>query len=232
MPNKKKKKSLLPKELIHIPNADKKFHEEWDDNDDPLDFPHPVRILLASGGKPNLRKTNTLKNIIVRQQPPFEKIYLLHCGGAVTKEYDEFNAECLSEVPEPYDEELFDPDTKTLLVLEDLNYGGMNRRDKGLLNRLYGYTSTHQNLSIMATSQGFFDIPPSIRRMSNVLIIWKPKDMDHLETLRRRVDMTKKDWNHIFEQYCHEPFDSIWIDDTKNSPHKLRLNGYKSINLF
>ncbi len=224
-----KSKSKLPKELIYIPNADKNFHEKWEAGDDLLDFPHPVRILLASGGRPNLRKTNTLKNIVVRQSPQFEKIYLIHCGGKITKEYEDFNVELLDEIPEPYDEEIFDPMKKTLLILEDLNFKSMNRIQNKKIDRIFGYTSTHQNLSIMTTSQGFFAIPHMVRLMSNVLVLWRSADLDSMETIRRRVDMTREDWNYILNNFLKKPYDSLWIDNTKNSPAPLRLNGYQII---
>ena len=229
---KKKPKSQLPKELIYIPNADKHFHEEWQDGDDALDFPHPFSCLLASGGKPNLRKTNTAKNIIVRQSPPFEKILLIHCGGRVTKEWGDFNAELLEEIPHPYDDEIFDPKVKTLLILEDLNFpDGFNEESRKRIDRIYGYTSTHQNLSIICTAQGFFSIPHMIRLMSNVIIVWKTQDMDSLETIRRRVDMKRPDWLYMFNNFIKKKHDSLWIDNTKNTPYPLRVNGYQIIKI-
>ena len=232
MPKRKpKKRPTLPKELLYIPNKDKEFHESWQTTDDLLDFPHPVRILLASGGKPNLRKTNTLKNILVRQNPPFEKIYLIHCGGKVTEEYEDFNVELLTEIPTPYDKEIFDPLKKTLLILEDLNFKSMGKQEMKNIDRIYGYTSTHQNLSIYTTSQGFFAIPHMVRLMSNVLILWRSADLDSMEIIRRRVDMTRDDWYYILNNYLKEPFDSLWIDNTKDSPAPLRINGYDIVKI-
>ena len=217
--------------MIDIPNQDKAFHESWEEGDDPLDFPHPFRILLASGGRPNRRKTNTIKNIIVRQQPPFEKIYLIHCGGKVTKEYEDFNVELLEDIPAPYDEEIFDPEVKTLLVLEDLNFKSFNKIQRKNIDRIYGYTSTHQNCSILCTSQGFFSIPVMIRKMSNVIIVWKTQDMDSLETIRRRCDIKKEDWYHIFNNFIKEDWDSLWIDNTKDTKYPLRVNGYSVVKI-
>lgn len=234
MPRKKKKKQQkkkLPQELLFIENADKKWHEKWSDGDDLLDFPHPHRILLASGGRPNLRKTNTLKNIILRQWPPFEKIYLVHCGGTLTKEYDEFNAVLLDDIPCAYDGELFNVKKKNLLILEDLNFKGMNKVQKKNLDRLYGYTSTHLSLSIYNTVQNFFNIDPVFRRMSNVLILWRTRDIDSMETLRRRADMKKEDWKFILDTYLKETFDSLWIDNTKKSIAPLRINGYDVVQI-
>lgn len=227
----RKKKKYLPRELIYIPNQDKKFHESWANDDDPLDFPHPVRILLASGGKPNLRKTNTLKNIILRQNPPFQKILLLHCAGSASQEYEDFNAELLTEIPEPNDTEMFKPDKKTLLILEDLNFKEMNKNERRRFDRIFGFTSTHLNVSIFTTSQGFFSIPPMIRKMSNVLIIWKTMDRDSMETIRRRVDIKKEDWHYILDEYLHAAHDSLWIDNTKKTPYPLRKNGYEIIKI-
>ena len=228
----KRKKERLPRKLIHIPNADKNFHESWEEGDDPLNFPHPFRLLLASGGRPNLRKTNTAKNVVLRQEPPFEIIHLLHCGGSVTKEWDDFNVNLLDEIPEPYDTEVFNPDKKTLLIIEDWNFrDGFSSSHKKRIDRIFGYTSTHQNCSIICTSQGFFAIPHIIRLMSNVIIVWKTKDMDSMETIRRRVDMKKDDWLHIFNTYIKEPHDFLLIDNTKNTPYPLRINGYKILKI-
>lgn len=227
MPYKKKQRPLLPQELIHIKNKDKSFHESWSPGEDPLNFPHPFRILFASGGKPNMRKTNTLKNVIIRQFPPFEKIYLVHCGGFATEEYDDFNAELLEELPEPYDDELFPRKRKTLLILEDLNYTNMNRPTKTKLDRLYGYTSTHQSLTIMTTVQGFFQIPHIVRQMSNVIVLWKTKCIDSMDIIRRRIDMKKEMFYPLIEKYLIEKHDALWIDDTIESPYPIRINGFQ-----
>lgn len=228
---KKKSRPNLPKELIYIPNADKDWHEEWDSSDNEADFPAPVRLLACSGGRPNMRKTNTLKNVIIRQCPAFEVIYIVHCGGELTKEYDEFNAICLDDLPDPCDKKLFDRKVKTLLVLEDLNFEGMNRMQRKKLDRLYGFTSTHLNVSIFCTSQGFFAIPPLVRKMSNVLFIWKTLDMDSLETIRRRVDIPKDQWRYIFETYFKNPWDFLVVDNTKNTRWPLRMNLFEPIDV-
>lgn len=226
----KRKNKRLPKELIHIKNKDKQFHEKWEDDDDMLNFCHPFRCLLASGGRPNLRKTNTLKNIIIRQDPPFERILLIHCGGKNSKEYDDFNVELLDDIPDPFDEEIFDPEVKTLLILEDCNYQSMKRQELGKLQRIYAYTSTHQNLSICSTTQGFFLIPNFIRMMSNVIILWKAQDMDSMETIRRRCDFKKKHWEKLLKHLV-KPWDSLWFDNTKGTKYPIRKNGYEIIDI-
>ena len=225
MNNKKKKSLNLPKTLIHIPNKDKAWHEKWTEGDDELNFPHPFTCLLL--GKPNRGKTNIIKNIIIRQNKPFKNIYLLHCGLDLTHEYDEIDTIDLKEIPSPFSDIINDKE-KNLFILEDLEFKNMaSKEQKSRMNRLYGYVSTHRNCSIISSGQDFFDLPACVRRMSKIFIIWKVDDIDSLETIRRRVDIKKADWAFIFDHYIRNPHDSLWIDMTKNSPYKLRLNGYK-----
>ena len=66
--------SKLPKKILPIDNPDKEFHEAWDDKRDMLNIPHPFRSVLL--GPPNVGKTTVVKNLIIRQDPPFEEIFV------------------------------------------------------------------------------------------------------------------------------------------------------------
>ena len=67
----------LPKKILVIPNKDKLgWHERWDSKRDMLNFPHPYRFCISS--VPNSGKTNLIKNILLRANPSFKKIYLYH----------------------------------------------------------------------------------------------------------------------------------------------------------
>jgi hypothetical protein len=232
MPGKKK----LPTKILHIPNQDKAFHEKWIKGDDILNFPHPFRIILASAG-PNKGKTNTIKNIIIRQEPQFDQIFLIHCAVSSTREYEDLDVLTLKEIPDPNDDSVFDVEKKNLLILEDIAYDNLTKKQKSNLDRSLGYVSTHKNLSIMATCQDFFAIPPSMRKLVNVYIIWKADDLDSLEIIRRRVGIPKKKWDYIFETLIKDEDDgkeipdSFWIDNTRNSPAKYRINGYDIVKI-
>lgn len=221
------KKPDYPQELIIIPNKDKSFHEKWDSDRDPLNFPHPYRMLLCSI-QPNLGKTLWIKNILLRAYPKFKEIFLLHCGEEQTEEYDEIDYFCLKSVPPPTSD-IFNPKVKSLLIIEDKNFKYMTKDDLHNLDRAYGFTSTHRNLSIITASQSFFDVPCSVRRMSNVYVIWKNKDLDSMKIIGKRVGLLKEEIWNLIKKYLKDAHDNLWIDATKNSPYPIRKNGYEII---
>ena len=115
------KKMRLPNELFMIPNLDKKFHEKWDDGRNKLNFPHPWRAVFL--GPPNSGKTTTIKHIILRAKPQFEEVVVIHCDSDFTQEQDDIDCEMLSEIPNPED---WEGKVKTLVILDDIEYKGIN----------------------------------------------------------------------------------------------------------
>ncbi len=226
--SKKKKPPTFSKTLMYINNNEKSNHEKWSDihGRDMLNFPKPYRIILAGGV--NSSKTSTVLNIIARAFPVFENIYLLHCGGKYTTEYDAIDYTLLDSIPSP-DDERFNGKKKHLLIIEDKCFEDISKTEKKNLNRLFGYVSTHKNTSIIMTAQNFFDIPPSIRRMSNIFILWKILDRDLLGVLGRRVGYCKNDMIALANDYFVHYRDSLWFDNTQDSPYPIRSNGYTEI---
>ena len=217
----------LPSRIIPFENHDKAFHEEWYENRDWLDIPHPFRMLLAA--KPNGGKTTVILNIILRVacgKSPFEKIVVVHCDPSTTQEYKDVEHELRSDIPKP-DE--FDPQQKTLCILEDLNYIGMGKQQRGYLERLVGYASTHKNVSVMVTAQDPFRILPTVRRCINVFVLWNNHDQDMLRTLARKTGKTVETLEHVLTTQCQGPHDSVWIDMSPNSPAPFRKNGYERL---
>ena len=47
--------------------------------------------------------------------------------------------------------------------------------------------------------------------------------------MSKKSGISKSKFKDIMENHMHSQFDSLWIDLTKRSPYKLRLNGYKMI---
>lgn len=219
----------LPKRLIPFLNRDKEFHETWDATRDWLDIPHPFRMLLAA--KPNGGKTTVVLNIILRvaqSDRPFEKIIVVHCDPKQTKEYDDIDRELREDIPAAED---FSPHEKTLCILEDLNYLNMSREQTGRLERLYGYASTHKNVSCMLTAQDPFRIIPSVRRCSNVFVLWNNNDMDMIKALARKTGMPANALEQMLKDQCRGVHDSLWLDFTPNSPAPYRKNGYELIDV-
>lgn len=219
----------LPKRIIPFPNRDKAFHETWSPERDLMDFPHPFRAVLAA--RPNSGKTCVIFNLILRvaQSPrPFQKIIVVHCDPQTTQEYSCIRANLLAEIPSPAE---FSGEKKTLVILEDLDFLSMKKQQKGYLDRLFGYVSTHKNTSVIVTSQNPFTIPPSVRRCANLFVLWSSHDLDALAALARKSGLTAEQLHDIFARQCTAYHDSLWIDLTCGTQHKLRKNCYEAITL-
>ena len=219
----------LPTRIIPIPNRDKGFHETWTPDRDLMDFPHPFRAVLAA--RPGAGKTCIILNLILRvaQSPrPFQKIIVVHCDPNTTKEYSKVKATLLAEVPKPSE---FSGDRKTLVILEDIDFLSMKKEQKGCLDRLFGYVSTHKNVSVIATSQNPFTIPANVRRCANLFVFWSSHDLDALSTLGRKSGLSAEQLHYIFTTQCTEYHDSLWIDLTSGTKHRFRKNCYEPVAL-
>jgi replication-associated recombination protein RarA len=214
--------SRLPNKLLAIPNRDKGFHEKWKENRNLLNFPHPWRMVCF--GPPNCGKSTTIKNIIIRADPPFEKVYVIHCDVDGTKEYEDIGAEMLYDIPSP---EEWPGEEKTLVILDDLEYKNMTKQQKSNLDRLFGYVSTHKNVSCALCAQDAFNIPAIVRRCANVYVLWRMSDTDSMATCARRTGMKSQQFKHIFNSIMPDPHDSLWIDMTSRTPAPVRKNGFE-----
>jgi ABC-type cobalamin/Fe3+-siderophores transport system ATPase subunit len=218
---KKKRRQKLPNELIIIDNPDKTFHEHWSERRNLLNIPHPFRAVLL--GPPNVGKTTVIKNILVRAKPAFEEIFVIHADPEYTQEYDDIDAQMLDEIPSPTE---WEGEVKTLVILDDLEYKQMDKLQKKNLDRLFGYVSTHKNISVMLTSQDAFNVPPIVRRTSNLWILWKSPDMDSMATVARKTGMRSDEMRNLFNTILKGDRDSLWIDATTKTPAPLRKNGF------
>lgn len=224
MPKKRLKQRRLPNKLLVLKNPDKEFHEKWTKGRNMLNPPHPFRMLLL--GPPHVGKTCTAKNILLRQDPPFKKLIIVHCSPDYTKEYDDCGGEIVSEIPP---REFFDSGEKTLVILEDIDFKHMNKEQKHRLNRLYGNWSTHNSISVISTSQDFFELDPIVRRCTNFWVLWKGIDLTEMSQIAKRVGMNPNKLNSLFS-ICKTNHNSIWIDKTKDTPYPLRFNGFTKLN--
>ena len=78
-------------------------------------------------------------------------------------------------------------------------------------------------------AQDAFNIPPIVRRCSNLWVMWKCPDLDAMSAVSRKSGMSSKNFNSIFNQLMCDTHDSLWIDMTSKSPYPLRKNGYTQI---
>lgn len=213
----------LPKEIIVFKNEDKKNHEKWTPRRDLLNFPAPTRFCISA--IPNSGKTNLIKNILVKADPPYEEIYLIHPDPEYTKEYDDVNAIKLDHIPPP---DFWEGKKKTFVVIDDYEFSKMSKEEHRNLSRLVGYCSTHKFLSVACVSQDLFSLPVCVRRCCNVFIFWKIKDTDSAVNVARKSGLKKEDFFELFAM-LKTSYDFIIIDTTKDSPAYLRKNGYEII---
>jgi hypothetical protein len=222
MSTKKRKKKRLPNKILPIPCSDKVgWTEAWHPGRNLLNIPHSWRGIFC--GPPSSGKSTTIKNIILRANPPFDDVTVVHYSADSTSEWDDIGATIISEVPDPHD---IDPEGKKLLIFEDLDLSGLTKVDFGRLNRLFGYSSSHCNLSLALTCQNAFDCPPCVRRVANLFILYKQPDMVAMSQLATRTGLRAKDLHTIFENHITHDHGSLWVDLTRNSPAKLRVDGF------
>ena len=219
-----KKSPRLPNELLIMANQDKLFHEKWKRGRDMLNIPHPFRCVCL--GPPNCGKGLVIKNILLRAKPAFEEVYIIHCDPEYTKEWDDVGGEMMSKIPPP---ESWEGKVKTLVILDDLEFKGMDKDERRNLDRLFGFVSTHKNISIILAAQDTFNVPPIVRRCSNLWVLWKMSDMDSLANTARKTGMKASNFNTIFNELMMNSHDSLWIDSTSGTPYPLRKNGYTII---
>ena len=75
---------MTDRKIVIFDNPDKDFHEKT--NLDNLgSIPHPYQMIIASAS--NSGKTNTILNILINSEKPFEKIYVWHFDDE-SEEYD------------------------------------------------------------------------------------------------------------------------------------------------
>jgi len=216
--------SQQEEKLIRIPNRDKTFHESWYPGRNLLNIPHPFRAILA--GPPNRGKSTICKNLLLRADPPFEQVIVVHYD-LETKEYDDLKGEhffLLNTIPNVSE---FSGKRKTFIILDDLPIKQLKKDQQILLNRLYGYMSTHKNISICLCSQDAYEIPVLVRRSSNLWVLWKGVDHISLKQLSKRGGC--ENLMDLMKRYLHISYDSIWLDSSPNSPAPIRVNGYKVI---
>jgi len=217
---------MLPRKIIPIDNPDKTFHESWYKNRNLLNIPHPFRGVFL--GPPNVGKTTVVKNIILRAHPQFEEIFVIHCDPSYTEEYDDLGEDCtiLEEIPAANE---WEGKVKTLVVLDDLEFKFMDKQQKRNLDRLFGFVSTHKNISCCLCSQDPFNVPAIVRRCANLWVLWKMTDLDAMATCARRTGMKSLTFKKIFQKVMPDVHNSLWIDLTTKSPMPLRKDGYLPI---
>ena len=103
-------------------------------------------------------------------------MYLIHEDADATKEYDDLEpTDKFDDVP-PLSFWNYDgPYIKRAVIVDDLELTSAHKERLKNLAIMFCYASTHKGLTIYFAHQSFFNIMPLIKKMSDVIILWKPK---------------------------------------------------------
>ena len=225
----KKKLGRAPRSLVILKNPDKQCHESYSKGDSPLRFPHPSRICVLGGV--NSGKSLIVKNYLMAHQakkPKFEIVIVIH-GDVSTREYQDIEpTQIRSTIPEI--EEL-DPDVKKLLVFDDTGFSDLSKDDMRKISDLWRHGSTHRNTSIILGHQAFFRVPSIIRTCSNVFIIFKPRDLDSLACIGRRIGLKKETIVSLFNTELSAYRDCLTVNLCPSAPHVYWKNHFTPLEI-
>ena len=216
----------LGNKLILLGCDDKKNDEIWTKSRNLANIPCPFRGILASS--PNCGKSTVCKNIALQASPLYDRIVIVCCSKDTT-DYDEIEPNIVMDTLPSI--ESFDRKYKNLLIIDD--YKVKTAKDKALLDRLFGFASSHNRTSILLCVQDIYALhSPIIRRMCNVFIIWKFSDENQLNSIGKRVGLGGKGaeiLKQIFKDLDFKQKDSLTIDLTPGTPAYLRKNLHEKI---
>jgi hypothetical protein len=231
-------------QLIHFNCSDKTLQERWTDSEkmtNLCNFPAPFRMLLI--GPPNCGKSTLAKNIVINQRPYFDEVYVAHADCELTKEYDDLEPDVMfSEIPSleywdslpeyrSADENGNEKRIKRLLIIDDIEFTKCSKQRLQNIALLFRYISSHKGISVILGHQSFFDLPPLVKKMSDIFVLWKPRSRTELGVIENRVGLEKGHLLKLFNDYCKDPRDSICIDHIRGSPSPIRLNIWAPITL-
>jgi hypothetical protein len=217
----------LGNKLVILPCPDKKNDEKWYKGRSLGNIPAPFRMILC--GSVNSGKSTVCKNIALHSKPLYDRLVIVCCSKDTT-DYDDLEPHIvLDKLPAI---ESFDRNYKNLLIIDD--YKPKTSLDKSLLDRYFGFVSSHCNTSILYCIQDLFALnSPTIRRMTNVFVVWKGSDEQQINMIGKRIGLGKngdKILKQIFSDLKFGQKDSLMIDLTTDSPARLRKNIFEKIN--
>ena len=208
--------------LMKIDCADKKAHHH--DALSPGLMPFHPSVIIAAGRKGS-GKGSTVKQLLMMAVPAYDKIYICHYDpkSEEWKDVDPAKVFSIDDLP-ANPSEFLNRDEKNALVIDEIQFEGMNRANKGKVDRVANYYCTHYSCTTFIIQQNVTSIPPSIRRAADWLILWPSVDRESMRYVSR---LTGHDMREL-AKLCEKKHDSITFDFSKDGP-ELRLNLFTPI---
>ena len=236
----------IKNKVVLFKSKDKASHEAWYPNRGITNFPTPFRAVIIS--PPNGGKTCVAKNLIISQEPPFKKIFLMHAEipwhneredsdseneddeeEDTVPEYSDIDYIPLNHIPKPKE---FDGQ-KALLIIDDRTVKAMNKQERSEFARLFSFTSTHRNLSIiMCTQDAFHQLSTSVLRFANIFIVFHYDELNYLRMLADRIGVDRDKQSRFVSLLKNfDIHDSICLDKTQGTKYSIRKNLFELIDL-
>ena len=170
--------------------------------------------------------------MIIHQKPRFAEVYVCHEDAGSTRDYDDLDPTAMMpEVPGldffnalPDRDEETGKRIKRAIICDDLEMTHSNKSRAKNLAILFRYASSHKSLTIYLAHQSAFDLPPIVKKMANVYILWRCRSRSELSTIENRVGLEKGELKQLFDTVATQARDSLTVDLTEGSPARLRLN--------
>lgn len=232
----------IPRDLAMIaravPNPDKEHHEKWPVNMQGYDLgrlPRPFRMILA--GPPSCGKGTAVLSTFLRARPAFKSVVVVHPDPPVydengerqggTREWDAIEPTLITDyIPGPEDA-IWQGDGHKACILDDVELHGLGKDQKRALSRLFGYVSTHHDVSVFLCVQDVWTVPPAVRRCANVFVLWGNLDTRSIAALAGRLGMPPDDLQELLNMARHRGVhSSLWLDATDRTPAPIRLDCY------
>ena len=219
-------------------NGDKPCCDKWDErrSRNLANFPSPCRILLV--GPPNCGKSTLIRNLVIQQSPRFDEVYLVHLDAGHTLDYADLDL--TAEMPDMPTLEFYNAlpthnakgkRIRRAIIVDDLELTHATKERSKNLAILFRFVSSHHNMTVYYAHQSYFSIPPLVKKMASVFVLWRPRSNTELKLVEDRCGVDRGMLKHLFEQVCVTPRDSLCIDHTEFSPAPLRKNIFEKIEL-
>ena len=218
-----KQNQKLPNEIVKFKSSDKEHHQK-PDYEDLANCCTPVFCVIS--GNVNCGKTSLLKNLLVHNNPYYERIVIYSPLGEATTEYSDVIEPCelIDFVPE-FD--FFDKDVRNCFIVEDCDTKSLGKDERYKLGRFFGVYSSHNNIDIYVISQNVFDLLPQIRRLANIIFLFKNNDLECMNA--RKFSVRLEDLKIIFNKFSK--YDSFCIDDSRDAKYRYRKNIFEIIDI-
>ena len=174
----------------------------------------------------NVEKTRKMKNILCHKSPVYERI-VIYTPLEETNEYEDVEAGLINEIP---DLSFFDKDIRNCLILEDIDPKILSKIESARLSALLRRGASHKNIDIYNITQDPSDLLPVLRRLANVVIMWKNCDLVQMSRMAKKFNTDVYMLKHVFNNICTDRCDSFCISDI-TPKNRFRKNLFETINL-